>query len=297
MQHYWYFRANGETQGPFPLAQLIQYVELGRLKPNDLVSPDGIHWKTVAQTEQFDAALAVYVQNHAPSPASDNEINWEHERALARVRWEDERMHEGLLPSDKGDTREKELESIVNLRRRHHETVALYQQAQAIRPKLRYALVTLGLVSSIAFLLWHAHQSASPIPSLVGQTNCAAPPAAAVAWQGCDKRSAKLAGVNLKGARLDRAHLDAADLRQADLSYANLNGASLRGANLSGALLIGADLKGADLTGADLSAAVLEYATLAGALMTGARLAGTRLGKAVWPDGRVCAPQSVDACA
>ncbi len=297
-QSLWYIRSGEGSSGPFPLAQVSQYVEVGRLGPADWVSQDGVSWMTVAECGRFDAALEVFAKSHAPANAADGGADWARERALARQRWADERTHLGPAPPDRPEARAGEPLALHALRQDHLQTEA--QTRRAIRRRLdyRHGLVALTVIVVAAGAVWFG-QSRQPEPSaarLIPRADCAAPAAAEVPWQGCDKRWAALAGADLRGARLEGVRLDAADLRQADLRYANLTGASLRGANLSGARLIGADLTKADLTGADLSEAVLDYATLSGAHLSGVRLSRTRLGKAVWPDGRLCAPQSVDGC-
>lgn len=299
-QSLWYIRSGEGSSGPFPVAQLSQYVELGRLGPDDWVSQDGIHWMTVAESGQFDEALDVFAKSHTAAQTVAGEVvNWEHERARARLRWADERKGLAKVPPDRSESRSGEPLVLHALRQDHLQTEA--QTRQAVRRRLTYrqAVIALMVIAGATGAVWFG-QSRQPEPAaarLIPQADCAVPAAAEVAWQGCDKRWAVLSGADLRGARLDGARLDAADLRRADLSYANLSGASLRGANLSGARLTGADLNEADLTGADLSQAVLEYATLTNARISGVRLSGTRIGKAAWPDGRLCAPQSIDVCA
>jgi hypothetical protein len=296
-QSLWYIRSDGHSSGPFPIAQVIQYVELGRLGPADWVSQDGQHWVKVADCSQFDAALEVYARGHAPAAGSAGEVaDWARERALARLRWADERTDAGRPPPQGAEARAGEPQSLHALRLDHLQTEAKTRQALRRRITYRQALVALAVIVLIAGAVWYGQSGQPTETRLIPRADCAAPAAAEVAWQGCDKRGAALAGADLKGARLEGARLDAADLRQADLRYANLSNASLRGANLSGARLTGADLGRADLTGADLSQAVLDYATLTGARLAGVRLSGTRLGKAVWTDGRPCAAQSVDVC-
>ena len=299
-QSLWYIRSGDGSSGPFPIAQVSQYVELGRLGPGDWVSQDGQTWMTVAESGQFDAALETFNKSHAPGRTADgDDADWARERALARQRWVDERLELGQVPQDMHEARAGEPLAIHALRQDHLQTEVHTRQAIRQRIPYRYAFVALIVIVVIAGAVWYG-QSRQPEPAaarLIPLADCSSPPAAEVAWQGCDKRWAALGGVDLRGARLDGVRLDAADLSQADLSYANLSGASLRGANLRGASLIGADLSRTDLTGADLSQAILDYATLTDAHMAGVRLSGTRIGKAVWPDGRLCAPQSVDVCA
>ena len=71
----------------------------------------------------------------------------------------------------------------------------------------------------------------------------------------------------------------------------NLAGADLSGINLQGAYLKSADLSNANLTGANFIDVYLYDAKLDGAILTGANFS-----KAIWPDGRTCAFDSIGTC-
>ena len=109
------------------------------------------------------------------------------------------------------------------------------------------------------------------VVTLDGRAGCYDPPEPYVDWSGCDKRGMQLAGANL---------------RQANLEHTNLQDADLSGADLRGAYMWSTYLWGANLTGANLTRAETQ----------GAYLKECQLGNAVWKDGRVCAPGSVDGC-
>lgn len=298
-QSLWYIRSAAGVQGPFPAGQVAQYVELGRLGAEDRISPDGVHWVTVAGSGQFDAALQVRARAVAvQAGAEESPEDWARERALARLRWVDERRAAVLVAADHADARAGESVAVLSLRQDHDLTQAQTQQAVRRHPAYRYAGLAGLVLAAIALALWYG-QSRQPEPTaapLLSAPDCLAPPAAYVNWQGCDKRWATLHGRDLRGARLGGGRLDAAALDRADLSYADVRGASLRGTSLRGARLIGADLSGADLTGADLTGAVLDYASLSGAIVSGVRWAEARLSKTVWVDGRACAPGSIGEC-
>lgn len=68
-------------------------------------------------------------------------------------------------------------------------------------------------------------------------------------------------------------------------------GADLSGINLQGAYLKSADLSNANLTGANFIDVYLYDANLDGAILTGANFS-----KAIWPDGRTCAFDSIGTC-
>ncbi len=78
--------------------------------------------------------------------------------------------------------------------------------------------------------------------------------------------------------------------------YTRCPGVNLSGADLKGVNMHGAYLKGADLRNADLSNANFIDAYLYDAKMDGANLSGTNFSKAIWPDGRTCAFDSIGTC-
>jgi len=78
--------------------------------------------------------------------------------------------------------------------------------------------------------------------------------------------------------------------------YTRCPGVNLKGADLSGRDLQGAYLKGADLRAANLRGANFIDAYLFEAKMEGADLGGADFSKAIWPDGRTCAFESIGTC-
>lgn len=78
--------------------------------------------------------------------------------------------------------------------------------------------------------------------------------------------------------------------------YTRCPDVDLRGADLSGINLQGAYLKGADLRNANLKNANFIDAYLYDAQLDGADLTGANFSKAIWPDGRTCAFDSIGAC-
>ncbi|MEW6677100.1 MAG: pentapeptide repeat-containing protein [Pseudomonadota bacterium] len=107
-----------------------------------------------------------------------------------------------------------------------------------------------------------------PVPALAG---CNDPPEPYVDWSGCDKR-----GMDLKSANLRRANLEHTNLMGADLS-----GADLSGAYMWSTYFWGANLRGTNFRDAETRGAYLKESYLAGA---------------IWQDGRICGPASVDSC-
>ena len=134
-----------------------------------------------------------------------------------------------------------------------------------------------------------------------GRADCAAPAAERVNWSNCKLPGLVADQANLRGALvrnmdLTAAHLVAANLIGADLAYTLLNLADLRRADLSNARMTGAGLRSADLRGARLAGADMSYADLSAARLESAEFSETRFDNAIWVDGRVCKPGSVDRC-
>ena len=107
--------------------------------------------------------------------------------------------------------------------------------------------------------------------SLSAHAGCMDPPEPYVDWSGCNK-----SGMNLAGANLRRANLEHTNLKDA-----NLAGADMRGAYMWSTYLWGANLRKANLRDAETQGAYLKESYLTGA---------------IWKDGRVCGPDSVDGC-
>jgi Pentapeptide repeats (8 copies) len=295
-QPLWYVQVRDQTLGPFPAPQIQQYLLLGRLKAEDLISLDGRSWIKVSDSGQFDAVLQGLGR---PEPAeADGVADWGQERQQARRRWLDERLDTQPLAPESTEQRGGEPVALAALRHDHAQTQSLAAKAFNRPPAYWIAAAALLVLLGVAAAVWYGQmKQPQPITApLTTVTNCGSVPAPGVDWEGCDKHGVAFPHANLNGAKMSGVRLDAASLRSADLSYVDLSRASLRGADLSGANLTGAELSGADLTGADLSGAVLDYAILRGALIPGVRFSSARLGRAVWVDGRECAPGSLGGC-
>ncbi|MEW5787461.1 MAG: pentapeptide repeat-containing protein [Pseudomonadota bacterium] len=271
--------------GPFPAPQIAELLEAGEVTPEWEVSLNGQDWLSIADSGQFEAAQ--------PFQPAEDSANWREERHKARQRWLAENGGvEGAVPRDAAaDEQTRQAIARDALR-----TDALVREAQVTRLNPLIPLLAILALLVVGYLVWQG-QTKRPIdPEISSRPDCAAPLGPASNWSHCDKRGLVLGGVVARNARLEKVRLDDAQLPGADLAYAFLAGASLRNAQLGRANLLAADLTGATLAGADLSGANLEYAVLKDADLTGTRLEGARLGKATWPDGRVCAEGAVGAC-
>lgn len=289
--HRWYVRRHGKLIGPFPHAQIDEYLTLGKLSYSDEISADREVWRTIQSSGYFPEGPSL---SQPPVDGSEESV-WEVERARAKHRWLDERLY---ADGETNNASAAKPESFQSLRHDHLVTEALLQAERAQRPKLWLAIVAILLLSGLGAAIWFGQGEGlviAPLPKASAQPDCNAS-GPGVNWTACVKTAANLQGAKLKQSKLEASKLDEADLRGADLSYSNLQRASLRAANLEGASLQAVDLSGADMTGANLGAADLRYAVLSDAIVDGLRLDGAKLDKATWVDGRICAEGSVGTC-
>lgn len=296
-QPLWYVRRGDRVSGPFPEKWIRRDLALGRLAPEDEISPDRLTWVPLSERRDWLAA---------PPPTAPADLpEWEEERRQARLRWMDERRlpdrrrphgdHDDAHDQRRGDRRQPESAQAL-LARQHHQEV---EAALRVRRE-RFAGVILALLLVLAALAWALWRLPPVEPVAVrlpaATPDCRAPATPQVNWRGCDKSGVWLRGVNLESAMLANTRFNSAHLALARLTYANLAGADLSFANLDGAVLEAANLQGANLAYADLKQADLRRADLRGARLEAADLTGARLGFALWTDGRTCAPESVGFC-
>lgn len=287
-QSLWFLRHDDTVIGPFPAPQIQEMLGIGEVTPDWEISLNEQDWLSIRESGQFELGDSNRARMHA-----EEQQAWLAEREQARKRWRHgEGETERPLPHDpEQDEKARRAVSQDQVR-----TDELIRSAQTRRTSPVIAMLALVVLAGIGALVWYGQQD-KPIETGISLVaNCASPAADGVNWSGCDKRAMDLANAHARNARMERVRLDEARLARADLSYAMLNLASLRNADLRGAILIGADLTGADLTGADLSGADVRYAILSGVAMEGTRWNGARLGKAVWPDGRVCGEGALGQC-
>jgi hypothetical protein len=287
--HRWYIRKHGKVAGPFPQAQVAEYLVLGRLVRSDEISLDRETWVSVQDSGYFpEGASQIQVCE------SEEEGAWLSERAQARHRWLDERLYADAEGA--AERRQTEPEPLQALRHDHQVTKQMMLAERRQGPKLWVGLLVFISLAAAGAGIWYGQgEGVVLVKATVGPPDCTAS-GPGVNWSGCAKVAANLQGAKLRHSKLVGAKLDEADLQVADLSLADLSRASLRASNLEGAGLRAADFTGADLTGANLAATDLSYATFTGAKLDGVRLDGARLDKAAWVDGRICAEGSVGAC-
>jgi hypothetical protein len=248
----WFIRRNGEVSGPFPHGLLVRYRELGRLKPPDEVSADGVNW---FRLEEVPALAEISIVDDGATGESEvaGEVDWARERGRARRRWLEERW----IPDRRtGEGSEAGARRARGPDRRSDPNAreSVHFGSDGAAPASRWATVAIALavlmaVGLAALAVWKLAPSKTLQVVLFkpAAPDCSALPAPGVRWTGCDKRGAALEGTDLTGTDLENANLAGADLSQSRLDGANLSNTDLRGADLDGASLDGADLSGARL--------------------------------------------------
>lgn len=259
----WQVKRGELVKGPFPEHLICEYIVLGRIRADDLLSADGHFWEPYPNVPEIVAGVDVLL---CASDAEKNDPAWREERMRAVLRHLDERKQpdrrENQSPEQKlqwqarrqGEERRKAPETAeqVSYRRITHEVDTALEGSTS-----RSILTGLTVVVTLVLLGWGIHRFQGENTIKVdlrmkkATVDCNAEPAKGVDWHGCDK---------------------------------------------SGILLAGADLRGADLSKTNLSGSTLSYTDLTGARIEGANLQGTDLSGATWTDGRKCAPDSLGAC-
>ena len=288
-QPLWYLRHEGRIVGPFPVPRLRELLRDDEICLDWEISLDGVDWLSIADSGQFGSD-----SSRGDSKEDPGTEQWREQREQARQRWLQDTN--GLAHTDAHDLSE-ERRTLHALANDQVETDLLLRQAQSSRTPVWVGLIALLALAGAGLGIWWGQRGESGIQTEIGLVaNCNLPLAEAVNWNRCDKRGLNAPRAVARNTRMERINLEAANLVAADLSYAALRMANLRNANLGGIKLTGADLTDADLSGSDLSQADLRYVVLQGARLDGVRLNGAALDKAIWPDGRQCAPGSLGAC-
>jgi hypothetical protein len=264
-------RRGRTVQGPYSSEDVRSYLLLGRLRLSDRVSHDAHTWQPLTQCPEL-----------IPDAMRDLASESGRARFEAARRAIDERAQDrDALPPDAVERR------------------AAPARVWWWRPGTASLLATVVVVAVVLAGIGYSRDFKG---GMHAEVSCGAAAGAGAVWSGCIKDGIAVAqGTDLTelravNASLRSAELAGADLRGARLEFADLSQAHLTGADLEQAVLRGADLRGADLATANLTRADLRYADLRSADLDGVNLQGARLGRALWPDGVACAPNSVGRC-
>lgn len=289
-EHLWYMRRAGHVRGPFPQRQIGHYILLGRICDGDELSVDREQWRVLAE-----------LQHLIPEVMRQVETEEDRQRLqMARLRADERRGGDRRTDSERMCAADSAERRRAGDRRQNGDTDVRRQHLGGGNADRRPGALKLWLLLSLVVTLSVLAVRFTPT-LLAERADCAAPAAAGVNWNNCKLPGYEAAQANLRGALARNVDFTAAQLVAvnfigADLAYTSLNLADLRRTDLSNARMTGADLRRADLRGARLAGADMSYADLREARLDGAMLSETRFDNALWVDGRVCRPGSVDRC-
>jgi hypothetical protein len=267
--------------GPFPHQVVAQHVLLGRLDPSAEVSMDQLEWQPLETVRELFPAELLQIQ----AENDPGRKQWLEERIKAAHRWADERTHQdrrqyestGGARSD--DRRKTSLDDdVLALPHQHPELERWPSRWRSLGAISVIATLALLVILGLTFYRPVNPLKVGVVPELPQCQHAASP---RINWSGCDKQAIPLRGL---------------DLSRSNLAYANFSAADLSGSRLSYAALIGANFNRANLNNVDLSGSDLSYSDLRGASLVSAVLTGAVLDRAIWVDGRECAPGSRGQC-
>ncbi len=293
----WYVKSKGVKKGPYPKAMIRNFVLIGRISLEDEVSGDGEHWEKLLSQQVL-----------IPEEMISGDSKVDREKLTMAKRRQDERLGSRRKKSAynkndrrRTDRRADENEELIATRGNRRLIMDTYREKnnKQIVPKLIFMIFVIGLVGFFVYFFQLKNIDDSGIA--YNTSNCGADPTPGVNWNNCKKEGLSASLKNLSGAQLKNTDFRGADFHGTNFAYAILDYGNLSTANLSytdfsDASLIGVGLRNVDLTNAKLNNANLTYANLKGARLGGADLTGAKLGRAIWTDGTLCAPESVGQC-
>ena len=285
----WFVRRNGLVKGPFLPAQISRNILLGRLRPDDEISPDESNWQIVAMHRE----LFPDVMQDMPVASENMKIA----KMQMDERVMDQRRQKQKMAQERRQTRErrvKESDAIL-IHRQHREESNNAIKNSFRRPKMPFFSILL-----MAFMLTTFGYVFKPENRNL-HSDCSSPPSRGVNWSNCSFINLNAENQNMESslltdAKLNKSKLLGANLTGSDMAYAEITESDLSYANLENVRLLGANLKHSDLRYANLKDADLSYADLSGVLLAGASMINTRFDNAIWIDGRLCKKGSIGLC-
>ncbi len=282
----WYVRQDGNITGPFSQQVISNNVKLGRLSVHDELSSDKISWSLIQLSGIF---------SHPTNTHNEHSQRLLDERdGFDRRQTQDKAEEQSFKARRQKERRSPEVYANILRRQLRTELLQKYRDRATLSKRPFLALILLVTVIAIVAIVF---PTKIPMPS----ANCNALPIANVDWSNCSKMYVNLTSKNLAGAQLTNSQFFSAklmnvNLDNADLAYADLRLSDLSYSSMVSANLLGSDLQNVDLSYADLSNANLAFANLAGAKLGAANLENTNLSKAIWINGKTCAPDSIGHC-
>ncbi len=276
-------------KGPFLPEQITRNILLGRIHPDDHLSPDEVNWQDVSQHREL-----------YPDVMQNNFINKD-ELEIATIqadeRVSDQRREKEQMAQERRRTRDRrgsESDTMITHRENRKELIDIYK-SRLNHPKVP----TLSIIFSVIVIIVFGFVLNPEKENIT--VNCANPAKIGVNWSNCSFIHLNLENQNmkssvLKDAILNEAKLFGVNLSDSELAYIELRASDLSYANLEGSRLTGANLEKADLRYANLKDADFSYADLTGAKLAGANTNNTRFDNTIWMDGHVCSKGSIGSC-
>lgn len=285
----WFVRRNGEVKGPFLSKQITRNILLGRLRPDDELSPDEENWRAVAKHRE----LYPDVMQEAPVDESKLEVA----KVQADERVQNQRRKKQAMAKERRRAKDRrgDESDVMLVHREHRNKLDEANKNRIRRPRLPSLSIALVAITVIGFTYVFNPERQTVL------SDCTAAPSEGVNWSNCsfinlNVEKQNLASAVLTDTTLNEANFLGVNLSGANMSYADIAESDLSYANLEGGRLIGANLKHSDLRYANLKNADLSYADLSNALLAGANIENARFDNAIWTDGQVCGKGSIGTC-
>ena len=269
--------------------QITRNILLGRLHPEDEISPDSENWQLVAKhRELYPDVLNVEVIDEEKLKIA---------RMQADERIAEQRTQKKQMTEERRLAKERRADEPVEIlmHRKHRKELQDAYREQIRRPKMPVLSVLLVVIVIVGFGFVLKPDNTDI------KINCSLPPAEGVNWSNChfinlNAENQVLVSSIMTDATFKEANLLGAKLTGSDMAYVEITESDLSYADLERARLIGANLKYSDLRYANLKDADLSYADLNHALLAGANINNTKFDHAIWIDGKECSVGSIGMC-
>ncbi|MCG8325780.1 MAG: pentapeptide repeat-containing protein [Thiotrichales bacterium] len=288
----WYLRRGDRVTGPFPARVISDYLILGRIRDDDLISRDKTAWQAVAEHREL------YPEVLLQQPVDKELLQKERLRVDERFQ---QRRAEGKnrMASERRKARDRRMEEDPDLvQYRLQRALVMDSLKDSQTPRKRYQVTAYILIITLVLVTGAYTLNPGQLDNSV-QCNTAPRPGIDLSHcrlKGVDLSNADLSGALLKDARLEQAILLGTKLFKSEMDFAVVYKGNLGFADLSHASLKGVDFRHADLSYVNFEHADLSYADLSGAVIGGADFSNARLDNAIWVDQKTCLRGSIGVC-
>lgn len=290
--NYWFLKRGDNTAGPFPSRVIGEYLVLGRLHDDDLISRDKKEWRALAEFPDLYPEI-IREKPVDPQRLHEERIKLDERMQQRRAAGKDKMADERRKARDR---RSDENADFSEYRQQRTQVINSINEASIIKKdkKLPLYLVSLSVILVLVALV------IKPGNGERG-ADCQQSAAPGVDWsycklQGVDLTNINMAGAILKDTKLNEAIMMGVKMPDSELDYAVLYKSNLGFADLSSSSLKGVDFRDADLSYVNFNGADLSYADLSGAIIGGADFTNARLDNTIWIDKKTCLRGSLGEC-